>query len=480
MKQILAIALIILVASAYRAQQTPTYDHYLTNAYLINPSAVGLNGNNVYLDLRNQWQGFVGAPQTQVVTLDGSFKRDKFGLGLKVVNDRANIIGSTSAYLSYSYNVKFSETHSLRLGLSGGLFQNRIIYDNIIADDPSEMQIFSNNQSASNFDANVGLLYKIGNLTVGASGFHILPNIYYYEDNYNFNQLTYTNIRHFIVNGQYDFHLKGGKWVIQPSVLAKGVQGLPFLVEGGVTGIYKNQFWITGRYAHGVGYTVALGGKIINSLTLAYAYSLSSNQIVTQNNGSHEILLGYKFGKGANEGGQLSAKELQKMKDQNAELYEKVDYLEKENQKIKEDLEKQRELLKNSVYGLEELKKDLEKEKDELEEMIKNNQFDPSGKSNPNGTPVEYNDDGTEIPSSGNLYVIIGATRDIENAKKYQGIIAREYDQTTQVIRNSRDSWFLIYTMVTEDVKVAQEELQRVKKINTKDIYVGKPWIYKP
>lgn len=480
MKRILVLALIFGMVCFIRGQQTSSFDHYLTNTYLINPSAVGLNGNNVYLDLRNQWQGFVGAPQTQVVTLDGSFKRDKFGLGLKVVNDKANIIGSTGAYLSYAYNVKFSETHALRLGLSGGLFQNRIIYDNIIADDPTEVQIFSNNQSASNFDANIGLLYKLRNLTVGASAFHVIPNSYYYEDNYNSNQLTFTNIRHFMVNGQYDFHLKGDKWVIQPSVLAKGVQGMPFLIEGGVSGIYKNQFWLTGRYAHEVGYTLAIGGKVVNSLTIAYAYSLSSNRIATQNNGSHEVLLGYKFGKGSNDGGQLSAKELQKIREQNAELYEKVDYLEKENQQIKEDLEKQKELLKNSIYGLEELKKDLEKEKEELEEMIKNNQYEPGAKGSNSESSKEYNEDGSEIPSDGNLYVIVGATRGIENAKKYQGIVAREYNLQTQVIRNSRDSWFLIYTMATDDELAATEELKRVKQLNTKNIYVGKPWIYKP
>ena len=92
MKKVLGIILMLGLVSTSQAQQTPTFDHYLTNGYLINPAAAGLNGNNAYLDLRNQWQGFVGAPQTQALTVDGSFKRDKFGLGLKVINDKVNII----------------------------------------------------------------------------------------------------------------------------------------------------------------------------------------------------------------------------------------------------------------------------------------------------------------------------------------------------------------------------------------------------
>ena len=119
-----------------------------------------------------------------------------------------------------------------------------------------------------------------------------------------------------------------------------------------------------------------------------------------------------------------------------------------------------------------------------MEEMIKNNQFSGNNSNNGNATSTNgkttKNEDGTDKPTEGDFYVIIGATRSIENAKKFQGVIAREYDLSTQVVRNSKDSWFLIYTKVSNDYKVSLEELARVKKIDTKGIYVGKPWIYKP
>lgn len=480
MKKIFSIGFILGSILNVAAQQTPVLEHYLVNPYFINPATAGLNGNNVYLDLHNQWQSFVGAPQTQVLTIDGNIKREKFGLGLTIMNDKVNIIGSTSAYLTYNYNIKLSESQRLRLGVSGGLYQNRIIFENIVADDASEMQIFSNNQNASNFDANAGLYYSYKNFAVGAAVNHLVPTSFYYENNFTSNQLTFSNIRHFVVNIQYDFHLKGGKWILQPSVLAKGVQGMPFVVEGAATATYKKMVWLTARYTHEIGYTVALGGKIVNSLTLAYSYGLSSNRIATQNHGTHEILLGYKLGKGAGGNSQLSDKDLKKMEADKAAMNERMDFLEKENQQIKDELEKQKELLKNGVYGLEELKKELEKEKEEREEMIKNSQFNPdnANKSNPN--TAGKNSDGTDIPKDGNYYVVVGATRGIENAKKFQGILTREYELSTLVVRNSNDSWFLIYTLATSDVKAAQDELSRVKKLNTKDVYVGKPWIYTP
>jgi type IX secretion system PorP/SprF family membrane protein len=483
MKKFLLISIILGAYFSFKAQQTPVLEHYLVNPYLINPATAGLNGNNVFVDIRNQWQSFVGAPQTQILTLDGAIKGDKMGIGLTLKNDRVNVLGSTSAYFSYNYNVKLSAAQRLRLGLSAGLNQNRILFENIIAEDPNEMQLFSSNQSATNFDFNAGIFYSFYDFSFGVAVNHIMPSSYYYENNFTANQLTFTDIRHFIINGQYNFKFKGGKWELQPSILAKGVQGLPFLFEGGVTTTYKKLVWFTARYIHQVGYTAALGGKITDNVTLAYAYGLSSERIMTQNNGSHEILLGYKFGKSSNSSSKLSDKDLKKIEEDNAKLNERIDFLNDENKKIKEDLEKQKQELKNGVFGIDELKKEWEKEREEMEKMIQNSQYNASnnnGNANSTNNNTVKNEDGTDKPSEGNFYVIIGATRNIENAKKYQGVISREYNLSTQVVRNSKDSWYLIYTKVSSDYKVSLEELARVKKLDTKGIYVGKPWIYKP
>ncbi len=481
MKKITLLSLLIYIVSSNFAQQTTVLEHYLVNPYLINPATSGLNGNNGFINIRNQWQGFVGAPQTQILTLDGNLKGDKMGLGLTLRNDKVNVLASTNLYLTYAYNIKLSAAQRLRFGVSAGLNQNRILFENIIAEDANEAQLFSQNQSATNFDFNAGVHYTFHGLTFGVSVNHIMPSSYYYENNFTQNQLTYTDIRHFIINGQYTFKFKGDKWELQPSVLAKGVQGLPFLIEGGLTTTFKKIVWLTARYTHEVGYTAALGGKISDNLTLAYAYGLSSKRIMTQNNGSHEILVGYKFGKTNGAGSKLSEKDLKRIEEENAKLNERIDFLSTENQKIKEDLQKQKEDLKNGVYGIEQLKKEWEKEREAMEEMIKNTRYNENSSkgTDSNNTKETKNEDGTNKPTEGNYYVIIGATRSIENAKKYQGVVSREYNQPTQVVRNSKDSWFLIYTLATDDYKESLKELSRVKKLNTKDIYVGKPWIYK-
>ena len=169
---------------------------------------------------------------------------------------------------------------------------------------------------------------------------------------------------------------------------------------------------------------------------------------------------------------------------------------------IKEELEKQKALLKEKIYGLEELKKALEKERADREKMISEFEFKPNNspslenedpkeseiieepeQSSPspedqNPKEPDVNEDSSDKIVEGDLYVVVGATREMKEAQNFQKILTREYELKTRIVRNSRASWFLIYTLETSDKKEANKELKRVKKVNTKDIYFGESWIY--
>ncbi len=489
----------MLLSNTVVGQQTSVIDHYLVNPYFINPSAAGLKGNQAYLDYHKQWQGFQGSPETQIVTIDGNINRQKHGLGLSIINDQTNILGSTSGFLTYAYNIQLSKIQFLRFGASVGAVQNRIIYNNIIAEDPTELQLFENNQNATNFDIDAGLYYQFEKFSVGFAAKHLLTPSFRYENNFTANNLTFSRVPHYIINAQYDIEIKGGKWEFQPSVFMKGVQGVPFVFEGGITGTYKKIFWSTLRYSHNIGYTASIGGVISKQLVLGYSYNMSSSELAAHNSGSHEILIGYRFG--SNNGGSGSNQEFKKLEEQNIELFENTDQLQIENEKIREELEDQRKKLKEAIYGLDELKKVLEKERADREKMISEFEFKPSNNPSleneePNEPEIiepeqsyssaedqnpkepEVNEDSSDKIVEGDLYVVVGATREMKEAQNFQKILTREYKLKTRIVRNSRASWFLIYTLETNDQKEANKELKRVKKVNTKDLYFGKPWIY--
>jgi len=511
MKNLLLSLTILLGSLISFGQQTPVIEHYLQNQYFINPAAAGLNGKVAHLVVHKQWQGFTGAPETQIFTIDGNFNRNKMALGLTVVNDQTNILGSTAGYLSYVYNLTITSKQRIRFGLSSGIVQNRLIYDNIVAEDESELQLFYNNQNATNFDAKAGVHYQFKKFQLGFAVSNLLSPKFSYENNFSSDSLTFRNIPHFTLNTQYNFQLKGGKWELIPSLYMKGVQGMPFVFEGAVSGMYKKKFWGTLKYHHKIGYSAMTGASITKQLLLGYSFGFSSREIGTQNSGTHEILIGYKIGE-SNGGTKGSDGDFKKLADQNVELFEKTEALEQDNILIKEELEKQKKLLKEKIHGLEELKKALEKERADREKMISEYEFklqennsstetqetiEPQEDSSSTETqetiePQEYSsstetqetieqqikEHSTDSIVDGDLYVIVGATREMKEAQDFQKILTREYKLKTRIIRNSKETWFLIYTLETNNAEAAIVELKRVKDVNTKDIYFGKPWVY--
>ncbi len=480
---ILAIILVVAGNSFVLGQQTPDLEHYLANPYFYNPASAGVSGTKIFLDYHKQWSDFSGAPETQLFTFDKSFKKDKYGLGFKLINDEVNILGRTGGYLSYSYQFKIGKVQSIRFGLEAGFLQNRVLFDKIIAEDNTESLIFSNKQNSTNFDGAAGFIYTIQGFTLGFSAQNLIPSNFHYENTSTSNELVYRNIHHYYLNAMYDIKLGESKWLIQPSILAKSAKGLPFVFDGNITTKFDDMAWLTLRYKHKVGYSAGIGAVIANQVTIGYAYGISSNEISKYNTGTHEVILGINIlgGQGGS-GTKIPNKRLDKLEQQNNELYEKTDYLEKQNESLKSELEKQKEELKNKVFGLDELKLELTKELEEWKASQKNQSSNSNVNTesninlNANSASEELGQE--SLKENGDKFVVIGATKTIKSAKKYQTIIAREYKETTMIVRNDAETWYLIYTVKTRSVEDAQKELKRVKKIDTKSIYVGKPWIY--
>jgi type IX secretion system PorP/SprF family membrane protein len=479
MKNIIALlALTIICSTKFMAQQTPALEHYLVNPYFYNPASAGLEGTNLFLDYHKQWADFSGAPETQVLTFDKSFKKDKFGFGFKLINDEINILGSTSGYFTYAYQIKIGEIQSLRFGVEAGFRQNRVLFDKVVASDNDEALIFRTGQNATNVDGSAGLIYKLQNFTLGLSAQNLIPNSFHYQNSETSNELIYRNIQHYYLNAMYDIKLGDSKWGLQPSVFVKGAKGLPFVFDGNLTTTYNELLWLTLRYKHAVGYSVGAGGVISDQIKIGYAYSLSSNDLVGYNNGTHEVILGIALGNNkSGSGSNLSNRQLDKIESQNNELLEKTDYLEKQTQTLKEELERQKEELKNKVYGLDELKLEIMKEMETWKSEHLNDTVNTSGFNAENNAASSELESET-LSEDGDKYVVIGATRELSTAKKYQSIIVREYNMTTRILQNSRKTWYLIYTLKTDSAEDAEEELIRVKKMDKRNIYVGKPWVY--
>ena len=530
MKKIVAALAFFGSISISVAQQTPTFDHYLVNQYLVNPAAAGMNGTNVIIDYRRQWTGFTGAPETQVLSIDGAIKKNKIGLGLMVINDQVNILGSTGAFATFAYRAKFSENHFLRFGLSAGINQNRILFDKINADDPSELILFQNNQNATSFDGAAGLLYELGQLKVGISSTHLFGGRYYYENNFASESLNYQTINHYLVNAEYRFNIKKGKFGIVPFALAKTAQGLKPLWEGGITGFYKKDVWLTLRYMDKVGYSVSFGGFIAKNIIAGYAYTYSSSEIGAYNQGTHDVILGFRFGS-KNGGNGADQKAMDDLRKNNSELFETTAFLKNQYDQLKKDIELQKKTSKETIYGLDSIKKLMSKNKDELDKIIQENLIKFEKYQNTSGTVNTNSKDKTENNNNndnggnkadkppyprnflnsanggskgsdnnasdgsdstkgknsslsnseeeiidGKIYVVIGASVSLDVAKQFQKMVIREYGEETKIVRGEGSVWYFVYTKSFANTNDAAKEQNRMSKMDEKSLFIGIPW----
>ncbi len=489
MKKLIYTLLFLFAVQGVIAQQTGLYDHYLVQPYLLNPAAAGANGNNIFVDYRKQWAGFVGSPETQVLTIDGTIKKESMGLGLTIQNDQVNIIGSLNAMATYAYRVKFDEGHFLRFGLSLGISQNRINFSRVIAEDPNELQIFQNNQNATSIINSGGIYYQLQKFQLGFAATYLLGGNFYYENNFNQGSLHFQNIQHYLVNAQYRFDFKDDKWGLMPSAQIRSVQGMKIYYEGGVTGYYKNKMWLTARYSHKVGMSAGFGGIINKNITLGYAYSFTMNELSGYNLGSHDIIIGFKIGSGG-KGSSTDEKELHDLKKMNNELFEKTDYLKNENEQLRKEVDEQKKLLKEAIYGLDSLKKNYGVNQEELEKLIRenSNKFenydgDKNGdknhnSDNKNGSGNGINPDVVESVTNGQVYVVVGAVTKLDGAKLLQKIIKREYGEDTYVVQDDVGFWYFVYTKSFDNKNEAIEERNRADKMDSKSVFIGDPWFY--
>ena len=279
MKRIIYILSLVFLALSVDAQQFPLQSQYHLNYSTINPAAVGESQNYIVkASLRQQWVGFSeNAIGTNILTLNKGFGNN--GLGFNIFDDQTGgAFSKTGASLSYSHRVPF-EGSELFLGISGGLAKVNFEMDQF---DPA---ILSNDDVVP--EATFGAIYKYQDYTIGVSVPGLLnANMEITESNSN---VIYS---HFYTMVSYKKQLNEN-WSVYPSVLLKTARdytqydlNLNFKV--------KDKIWLGASYRQDFGPSLYVGldlGKLIS----VYSYDVSTNEVSSYSNGSHEMTFIYEF-----------------------------------------------------------------------------------------------------------------------------------------------------------------------------------------
>jgi type IX secretion system PorP/SprF family membrane protein len=283
------------LSSALLAQQDPQFTQYMFNLLALNPAYAGSAERVSVKGLtRHQWVGFEGAPTTQTITIHSPVFRESFALGGTILRDTHGPITQYTFMTDVAYRI-FMGKSTLAFGLKGGLnlLQGRYAELNPLQlNDPMFQQ---NVNSKLDPQFGFGMMWYSERHFLGLSTPKLLRTEFFETDSLVF--ISGPGQRpHYFLTGGYVFDM-GLYHKFKPTFLVKAVQGAPLSFDLSANMLFYEKFWLGAMYRHGDAVGALAQYHINNDFTIGYSYDYPLTPLRNYSGGSHEIMVGYEFGK---------------------------------------------------------------------------------------------------------------------------------------------------------------------------------------
>ncbi len=274
-----------------KAQQQAQYTLNQFNSSLeINPAYAGSNDDaSASLRYRKQWVGFDGSPTTISFNGEGNVIKKKLGAGLTIVSDRIGITKSTDIDLSLASHVKVSETGTIALGIKGGIYTLKSDFSKLSNVDMTD-PLYANDKISIPF-VGVGALYYTKKLYIG----FCIPKLVAFE---TATAQSPVSKPHYYLYGGYRVIIND-EIELRPALLFKYVNAAPLEADIAVDFWYKKLIGLGISYRTSDSFNFTIKEKFGNFYA-GYSYDMTISKLRTFNSGSHEVYLGYSFGKKGN------------------------------------------------------------------------------------------------------------------------------------------------------------------------------------
>jgi type IX secretion system PorP/SprF family membrane protein len=311
---LLLLPLLLLATVPALAQQIAQYSQYMNNNYILNPGATGVEDYiDVKLSYRTQWTGLEGAPKTYYASVSSSLGkwrsttkrtmhdrlRPFHAVGGLVYNDVTGPTSRTGVYGSYAYNTVLTRSIRLALGVSLGMQQFSVDGQQLHFYDPTTVAASAASRVV---DATAGLWMYSSDFYVGLSGAQLFGNKL--DFSYGPNQVGAgapgnSLKRHYFATAGVRLPIDED-WSVVPSVLVKSVSPAPLSVDINAKLKYQDLLWV-GVSWRAFDAVVGMVGLSYEQFTVGYSYDAGTSQLAGYNSGSHEILVGLRLKKKAQE-----------------------------------------------------------------------------------------------------------------------------------------------------------------------------------
>lgn len=297
-RRILIFVIFCVAANNVKSQYDPQFSQNMFNKLAVNPGFAGASdGVNLVALNRNQWRGTM-AIKTTVFSGDMPFKflGVNSGVGINFINDEIGNFTNLSIHLDYAIKWELDKG-SLSLGVNAGLLNQSLKASWYMANSESDFytsheedpNIPSADQTASVFDAGLGVYYESEIFYAGASLSHITEPEADYKNEFNFK----TSGTFYLLGG-YKHKIEDTAYELLPSVFFKTDRSIQLDVNTLVR--YRGRYWggLTYRYQDAI--VVLAGLEMKNGVKFGYSYDITTSAIAaTGNGGTHEIMIGYNL-----------------------------------------------------------------------------------------------------------------------------------------------------------------------------------------
>lgn len=274
-----------IISSVTNAQELKNYNLYNQNPLLYNP-ALAINDNFLmaYTNAHLQWMSLEGSPKSYDLGATMNFFPN-MGAGITIASAKQGLLSNLYANMKYAYKIDISDEQYLKMGVSLGIANDRVLYQNAENVDLTDEHLTTDYYNKTVFTSGFGLYYNFKGFNAQIA----MPQLFEYNA---------LNIYTIGVLG-YDYALNDD-WVLKPSVMFRGAAESPFQFDGNIGAIWKEMVW--GQVSYRSNNSIIAGvGVNFNNYAVGYAYQADMNPLISGSTGSHEIQLMFKFNNSENQ-----------------------------------------------------------------------------------------------------------------------------------------------------------------------------------
>ncbi|MDJ1470434.1 PorP/SprF family type IX secretion system membrane protein [Xanthocytophaga flava] len=272
------------------------YIHTFNNLYQLNPAMAGSNDELTGFITYHQQvlSGFEDTPRHLSLSADAPFTRSQqVAFGGNIYTFRRSIMQTTGLSGTFARKLILGkDSHTLRLGVTGGFFYNTINPDGVNLADPAIARLNGKFQP----DLAFGINYQIKGFQLGVA----FPKMLSFatidrSGDKNTSALKINAFSSQLFYALYDFEINE-RWAIRPLMIYRYMADAVSGLEVNARILYNDKFWFGGTFRQDYGNAAFVGYKA-KKLSIGYAYKLANAQQYNYSNPAHEIQLGLYLGK---------------------------------------------------------------------------------------------------------------------------------------------------------------------------------------